>query len=158
MGSSMGTKQGAWSVAKSVAIVLLVTGGSMLTGTTVSAKQTAQVQAATPAPAADAYPEFPAGPGRDTTLRICSNCHTPKNILGTGGQNRQGWEDTITKMVGFGAQGSDEEFTAIEEYLVKNFPVPNAPASKINAAPLTSGISLTTREVKELSASEMSTN
>ncbi len=41
-------------------------------------------------------------------------------------QNQQGWEDTITKMVGFGATGTDAEFSEILGYLVKNFPAPAA--------------------------------
>jgi len=45
------------------------------------------------------------------------------------GQSREGWEDTITKMVGLGASGSDEDYTEILDYLTKNFP----PAtSKVN--------------------------
>lgn len=67
--------------------------------------------------------QFPAGPGRDTFLRVCSTCHSPNNVLAAG-QSREGWEDTVTKMVAYGAQGSDEDFTDILDYLVKNFPEP----------------------------------
>lgn len=70
---------------------------------------------------------FPDGPGKDTFLHLCSTCHSPTNVLADG-KTREGWEDTITKMAGYGAAGSDEDFTAILEYLTKNFP----PLSKVN--------------------------
>jgi competence protein ComEA len=44
------------------------------------------------------------------------------NIILANGQSREGWEDTITKMVHFGAQGNDEDFTDIADYLTANFP------------------------------------
>jgi competence protein ComEA len=69
--------------------------------------------------------EFPDGPGKDTFIRVCSKCHSPNNVIANG-QNQQGWEDTITKMVGFGATGTDEEFSEILAYLVKNYPPPSA--------------------------------
>src|SRR5271169_3915982 len=67
------------------------------------------------------YPELPAGAGKDTLVRVCSKCHSPDNVIANG-QDRAGWESTITKMAGFGAEGTDEEFTAILDYLEKNFP------------------------------------
>lgn len=73
------------------------------------------------------YSQLPEGQGKATLIRVCSKCHTP-NIVIANGQNREGWEDTITKMAGLGAVASDEDFTDILEYLVKNFP----PAGKVN--------------------------
>jgi competence protein ComEA len=61
---------------------LAVFGLSMLGGSVVSAKQQAAPAAAI-APA-DANPDFPPGPGRDVTLRLCSKCHSPNNILAMG--------------------------------------------------------------------------
>jgi competence protein ComEA len=74
-----------------------------------------------PAGASDAHPEFPAGVGRDVTLKLCANCHSP-NIILAYGQNRIGWENTITKMVRQGAEGTDEDFTEIADYLIEHFP------------------------------------
>lgn len=89
----------------------------------VSAKQaTAAPQKPVAAqPQQNSYPEFPQGEGRETTLRICGRCHPPNNILAVG-QDRQGWENAITKMTTFGATASDEEFSEILDYLVKNCP------------------------------------
>lgn len=85
------------------------------------ASASAQQPPAAPGVPPEVAQKFPDGPGKATFLRTCSVCHSPTNVL-AGGQTRQGWEDTITKMVGYGATGTDEDFTAILEYLVKNFP------------------------------------
>ena len=71
-------------------------------------------------PAASSHPELPDGPGKDALIKTCSSCHSPDNVLANG-QDRAGWEATLQKMAGFGAQASDEEFTQILEYLVKNY-------------------------------------
>jgi competence protein ComEA len=92
------------------------------------------------------HPELPAGPGKDTLVRVCSGCHSPDNVLANG-QDRAGWEATIQKMAGFGAQGTDDEFSEILEYLVKNFPA-NAPVNvnKATAAQLVNGLALSPTE------------
>jgi competence protein ComEA len=99
-----------------------------------------------PAQPKQQYSELPAGPGKDTLIRVCSSCHSPDNVLANG-QDREGWENTITKMAGFGAQGTDEDYTEILDYLVKNFPA-NAPinVNKATAAQLESGLGFTTTE------------
>jgi competence protein ComEA len=71
--------------------------------------------------AADAHPEFPEGDGKDAVMRLCVRCHSP-NIILASGQDRTGWENTITKMVRMGATGDDEDFSDIADYLTKNFP------------------------------------
>ena len=89
---------------------------AMSTQTPASAAQTADSSVA-----ADAYPEFPQGDGREAVLRMCVKCHSP-NIILASGQDRKGWENTITKMAQQGAEGSDEDFTDIADYLTANFP------------------------------------
>ncbi len=89
--------------------------------TVVSAQQTAE---ATP----QEHPEFPAGQGRDAVMRLCVKCHSP-NIILASGQDRAGWEGTITKMVRLGATGNDEDFTDIADYLTEKFPP--SPVKKI---------------------------
>ncbi|HTZ59894.1 MAG TPA: helix-hairpin-helix domain-containing protein [Acidobacteriaceae bacterium] len=92
------------------------------------------------------HPELPAGPGKDTLIRVCSNCHSPDNVIANG-QDRAGWEATIQKMASFGAQGSDEEFTEILDYLVKNFPAATpVNVNKATSAQLVSGLGLTAAE------------
>lgn len=95
---------------------------------------------------AEQHPELPAGSGKDTLIRVCSSCHSPDNVIANG-QDRDGWEATITKMAGFGAQGTDDDYTAILEYLVKNFPAnPPVNVNKATAAQLQSGLGFTTAE------------
>jgi competence protein ComEA len=72
-------------------------------------------------PTAVAQTQFPEGPGKDTFLKICSNCHGPENVIGKG-QSEDDWTEVLNKMIQNGAQGSDDDFAAILDYLSKNFP------------------------------------
>ncbi len=67
------------------------------------------------------HPEFPPGDGRETVMRVCVKCHSP-NIILAYGQNRVGWENTITKMARLGAKGTDDDYSDIADYLTANFP------------------------------------
>jgi competence protein ComEA len=120
-------------------------GACTLAATPAQAQQPAQQQQSQTHPQ---HPELPAGPGKDSLIRVCSSCHSPDNVIANG-QDRSGWENTINKMAGFGAVASDEEFTEILEYLVKNFPA-NAPinVNKATAAQLESGLGFTTVEAE----------
>jgi competence protein ComEA len=92
------------------------------------------------------HPGLPAGPGRDTLIRVCSTCHSADNVIANG-QDRAGWEDTITKMAGFGAVATDDEFTEILDYLTKNFPAGGpVNVNKATSAQLQSGLGLTAAE------------
>jgi competence protein ComEA len=92
------------------------------------------------------YSELPAGDGKDILIRVCSKCHSPDNVIANG-QDREGWENAITKMAGFGAAGTDDDFTAILDYLVKNFPG-TVNVNKATAAQLESGLGLSTAEAE----------
>jgi competence protein ComEA len=104
-----------------------------------------------PAAQKEQYPELPAGAGKDTLVRVCSKCHSPDNVIANG-QDRAGWEATITKMAGFGAVASDDEYTEILDYLVKNFPANSGKiqVNKATAAQLVSGLGLTDTEAAAL--------
>lgn len=65
--------------------------------------------------------QFPDNPGRATFLATCSVCHSPTNVLAYH-LDRDGWGDIIQKMVGYGAQGTDEQFAQILDYLSKSYP------------------------------------
>lgn len=66
------------------------------------------------------HADLPEGPGRAATVRVCGKCHAPERAASLH-QRHDEWEETITKMVKLGAQGSDDEFEAILTYLSKNF-------------------------------------
>ena len=83
------------------------------------------------------HPEMPDGPGKDITIATCTKCHSITNITGQH-KDKDGWTATITKMVGYGATGSDDDFEAILNYVTKNYGLdtPAAPpADKAAPAP-----------------------
>jgi competence protein ComEA len=110
-----------------VASLGMIAGLSMLARTSVSASQTATTEKQAE------YSELPHGEGRDAVLRLCVKCHSPNVILAYG-QNRLGWENTITKMVRAGAVGTDEDFTDIADYLTANFPPSSVKKIFVNMA------------------------
>ena len=110
----------------------------------------------TPSPAAHPVhsTDLPPGAGRDTVMKVCSKCHSP-NILVANPRNRQGWEDTITKMSGLGAMATDDEFTEILEYLAKNVNPDTSAKVNVNkatAAELQSGLDLPAKDAEAVIA------
>ena len=81
---------------------------------------------------------MPPGPGHDITVATCTKCHSITNITGQH-KDKDGWTATITKMVGYGATGSDEDFQAILDYVTKNYGLdsatPTAPAQPSAGGP-----------------------
>lgn len=66
---------------------------------------------------------FPTGPGHDTTLRICSTCHSPE-IAARQRLNPEAWKAVVGQMAGLGAPGTDAELAEIATYLATSFPEP----------------------------------
>ncbi|HVT92152.1 MAG TPA: helix-hairpin-helix domain-containing protein [Bryobacteraceae bacterium] len=95
-----------------------------------------------------AHAALPDGPGKDVTVQLCGKCHSPEQAASLR-QDRDAWTETIAKMVSMGAQGSDEQFSEILDYLSKNFG-PEAPApinvNKAGAVELESILLLTKTE------------
>jgi competence protein ComEA len=50
--------------------------------------------------------------------RVCSSCHDSDRILATR-RTRTQWEEIIEKMIDRGAEGTSEDFTTAEEYLLR---------------------------------------
>src|SRR5690242_332214 len=118
------------SVGKITAICFV--GSLLLIGTTAEKSQTTSSgQSSPPAstpPPADATPststaqstsdqpvdEWPEGP----------SCHPPDFVIGRNLDTRD-WTDELNQMINNGAQGSNDDFSAILQYLVTNFgPMP----------------------------------
>ncbi|MEP6914899.1 MAG: helix-hairpin-helix domain-containing protein [Acidobacteriota bacterium] len=59
-------------------------------------------------------------PQSEAFLRVCSSCHDAERIL-SNRRTRTQWEEVIEKMVERGAEGTDADFTAVEEYLLQHF-------------------------------------
>lgn len=69
------------------------------------------------APAQQAKPlGFPDAPGRETTLKLCFQCHSDA-MWRDHRQDRSGWEGVIYRMVGRGALWTEEEVNAMAGYL-----------------------------------------
>jgi predicted phosphodiesterase len=78
--------------------------------------------------------ELPTGEGRDIVRKICIGCHD----LDTATSRRQtlaGWKRTVEKMQERGAEGTDEQFESVINYLAKNF----SPAAPKTPAPQPAG-------------------
>lgn len=84
--------------------------------------QTAPPQAASPTTAAPvAAPVSPAdAKNLAVYMRVCSLCHDAQRIL-SNRRTRDQWGEVIDKMVERGAQGSDDDFNAVLEYLVGRY-------------------------------------
>jgi competence protein ComEA len=74
----------------------------------------------TAAPLAFAQKDLPDGKGKETTQRICGACHGAEIVLGRK-MDKDGWTQLVVSMVQRGAQGTDDEFAEIVDYLTTNF-------------------------------------
>jgi len=88
--------------------------------------------------------QMPDGPGREELKKLCSQCHELEKSFSLR-QDRVGWMRTMEKMTAFGMKSTKEEYNAVLEYLVKNYPadeVPKINVNKARAIELESGLSL----------------
>jgi competence protein ComEA len=83
--------------------------------------------------ASTAFADIPPGPGHDETTKVCGKCHSAEQAASLR-QSRSGWEETVSKMVNMGAEGSDDEFEAVLTYLTKNFGPETAKPVNVNKA------------------------
>ena len=72
---------------------------------------------------------LPDGQGKDVVQRICGQCHAVE-VFTSRGNTREGWSQIVTEMISRGAQGSDDEFGTVVEYLTNNLP----PKTNVNKA------------------------
>lgn len=77
--------------------------------------------AAVPAFAQDDYKALPPGEGRDVTVKVCAQCHSPE-LVASQKLDAQGWKDLVNQMANNGAQATDAEFDQISKYLAASFP------------------------------------
>ena len=77
--------------------------------------------------------QLPDAPGKDETVRLCGTCHEPQRAAAVR-LTREGWQDTIAKMVALGAKGSDEEFAKVLDYLAEHFKGEAARPLNLNTA------------------------
>jgi len=77
--------------------------------------------------------QLPEGPGREQTQKLCSDCHELERSISLR-QDRDGWKATVNKMISLGAQGSEEEFSVVLDYLSRNYPAQKLPPLNVNTA------------------------
>jgi mono/diheme cytochrome c family protein len=81
------------------------------------------VSAAPQTKADDEHPKFPAGEGRELTIKVCSSCHDAE-LLAEQELDAEGWKNTVSQMAGMGATATEEQLEQITAYLIKAFPPP----------------------------------
>jgi competence protein ComEA len=77
---------------------------------------------------------LPDGPGRETTVKVCGNCHGADTVASVR-LTSDGWRELIARMVVAGAQGSDQELETVLQYLSTQFPVEAQKPLDLNTAP-----------------------
>src|SRR6202000_518068 len=80
-----------------------------------------------------AWAQLPDGPGKAETEKVCSQCHELARSISLR-QDRAGWETTVNKMVGLGANASDADVQKITDYLAAHFGAEEIPRIHINKA------------------------
>jgi competence protein ComEA len=93
----------------------------------------ALIALAQPLAAQSKQAQLPDGPGKEVTQRVCSACHGVEIVMGRG-LTRDGWTAVVSDMVDRGAQGTDDDFGQVVDYLAKNFPPKPDGEKKPNAA------------------------
>ena len=73
------------------------------------------------------------GPGMTQTATLCKNCHEIERSISLR-QDKDGWNATLTKMVGFGMKAADADLAIIADYLAKNYPADAIPPINVNKA------------------------
>jgi len=86
-------------------------------------------------------PKLPDGPGKATFEKVCGNCHGVEVAISRR-ETKDGWNAIIDDMIQRGAEGSDDEFGAVSDYLAANFSK-TTPGGKVN---------VNTSNAKELAA------
>jgi hypothetical protein len=64
---------------------------------------------------------LPDGPGKETLVAKCFQCHAP-TMWQDHGQDRRGWESVLYRMVGRGALWTEDEIAAMAGYLAAAYP------------------------------------
>jgi len=91
---------------------------------------------------------LPDGPGKDVVQRVCGQCHAVE-VFTVKGNTRDGWTEVVTEMISRGAQGSDDDFGTVIDYLVANFP-PKVNVNKAGAPELKASLDLSQKDAEAI--------
>ena len=67
------------------------------------------------------------------TGRLCRGCHEVERSVSLR-QDKDGWNNTLTKMVGLGMKAADADLAIIADYLAKYYPADAIPPINVNKA------------------------
>ncbi len=76
---------------------------------------------------------LPDGPGKAKLEQMCLQCHDVAKSVSLR-QDRNGWGQTMTKMIAMGMKGSDDDMQLVLDYLVEHFPPRALPPVNLNTA------------------------
>ena len=85
---------------------------------------------------------LPDGPGKDTTQKMCTPCHSLSNVL-KARMTKEHWAAMVDDMVARGAEGTDDEIEQVINYLAANFAPKKVNVNKANAPDLVSALGIT---------------
>jgi len=98
-----------------------------------------------PAHADDQKATLPDGPGKQTTIKLCSNCHGV-DVAVSRRENADGWNAIVLQMIKRGAKGTDDQFGEVVDYLASHFPKSEAiariPVNTASAKDLAAGLDI----------------
>ncbi len=63
---------------------------------------------------------MPAGSGKQAVEKVCKGCHEMDTVIQVR-RTMIGWQDMVQDMVSRGAEGSDDELSAVVQYLTQFF-------------------------------------
>jgi competence ComEA-like helix-hairpin-helix protein len=63
---------------------------------------------------------LPAGSGKQAVEKVCKGCHEMDTVIQVR-RTMIGWQDMVQDMVSRGAEGSDDELSAVVQYLTQFF-------------------------------------
>jgi competence protein ComEA len=82
---------------------------------------------------ASAFAQLPEGPGMAETNKNCTGCHEIERSISLR-QDLSGWNNTISKMVGFGMKSSQTDLAIVAEFLARHYPADAMPPINVNTA------------------------
>ncbi len=91
---------------------------------------------------------FPAAPGKQVVVRVCTGCHDVETMIGSR-RTKLGWRQNVDDMISRGAEGSGEDdMDAVVAYLTAYFGKVNV--NTATAQDLEKMLELSEREAQEI--------
>jgi competence ComEA-like helix-hairpin-helix protein len=87
--------------------------------------------------------------GEETIEKVCIMCHPWENIVRARRTVRQ-WEDVVTTMAGRGANGTEDQFATVKQYLTRYYGL--VPVNTASAADLSAVLGLSSKDAEAIVA------